>query len=323
MAVQSVSPVRPITPFDRLGFTVFLAIAVHAIVILGLGFKTDTAKPVARTLEVTLAQFESEQAPKEADFLAQHDQVGSGNVAEKTLPSTREVAPFKANQPRDVAPRVQPAPAQEQALEPQPVPAPEPVPEVVEPSPKPPAESRSLRELVVTQSERALSLLSDRANAEAAAARPATGSATSLLARSLEIASLEAKLDLYQQQSAKQPRVRRLYSASTRKAFDAAYLDSWRRKVERIGNLNYPEEARKRELYGHLRLLVVIRPDGSLERVDVLQSSGYKLLDDAARRIVRLAAPFAPFPPELRKHADMVEIIRTWKFERARFGLNS
>ena len=122
---------------------------------------------------------------------------------------------------------------------------------------------------------------------------------------------------------ANRPRVRRLYSASTRKSYDAAYLDGWRRKVERVGNLNYPEEALRRRLYGHLRLLVVIQPDGRLKSVEVLKSSGHSILDDAAKRIVYLSAPFAPFPPEIRKRADLIEIIRTWRFERSRFGINS
>ncbi len=153
-------------------------------------------------------------------------------------------------------------------------------------------------------------------------AKVQTGSAPSLMAQSLEIASLEARLDLHQQQNANRPKVRRLYSASTRQSYDAAYLDSWRRKVERVGNLNYPEEAHQRGLYGSLRLLVVIQPDGSLKRVEILKSSGHTLLDDAAKRIVHMSAPFAPFPPELRKQADLVEIIRTWRFEKARFGIN-
>ena len=95
----------------------------------------------------------------------------------------------------------------------------------------------------------------------------------------------------------------------------AWYKDEWRKKVERIGNLNYPEEARRQQIYGNLRLMVSINRDGSLYEVQVLESSGQPLLDQAAQRIVRLAAPFAPFTGDLTD-IDRLEIIRTWKFAK-------
>ena len=101
-------------------------------------------------------------------------------------------------------------------------------------------------------------------------------------------------------------------------SIDASYLDSWRRDVERIGNINYPEKARQEKLYGSLRLLVAILPDGGLKEVKMLESSGQSVLDDAALKIVSLAAPFAPFPEELRQTTDVLEIIRTWRFQQNR-----
>ncbi len=86
--------------------------------------------------------------------------------------------------------------------------------------------------------------------------------------------------------------------------------------MERIGNLNYPEEAREKKIYGSLLLTVHIRSDGSVERIDLDRSSGSKILDDAAVRIVRLAAPFAPFPENIRKDTDILAITRTWTFTR-------
>lgn len=112
------------------------------------------------------------------------------------------------------------------------------------------------------------------------------------------------------------PRVRRIVEGRTQTAEDAWYLESWRRKVERIGRLNYPNEARARKIYGSLRLLVAIEPDGTLRDVHVIDSSGHKVLDEAAVRIVRLAAPYAPFPPGMREHTDMLEIVRTWQFRK-------
>ncbi|RDE18908.1 energy transducer TonB [Motiliproteus coralliicola] len=304
-------------PNDRLGFTLFVAVAIHALIVLGVGFEDEQPTPVAKTLEVTLAQFRSDLAPEKADFIAQHNQIGSGEQQEKALPTTKELAPFQNNQSEAIAPGVAPSPL-ELIRAPQPQ-------SVNQPTPEPqPSQTPSLNQAQPEQ----LSTQADSRKVQSSSVPPppqaadeATGVSSSLLARSLEIASLEAKLDSLRQERADSPRIRRLTSASTREAFDAQYLDAWRAKVERVGNLNYPEEARQRKLYGHLRLLVVIRPDGSLDRVEVLKSSGYRVLDDSARRIVRLAAPYDSFGPELRKHADRVEIIRTWKFERARIGI--
>lgn len=132
---------------------------------------------------------------------------------------------------------------------------------------------------------------------------------------SSDIASLEAELAKEQQLYAKRPRIHRLSAASTMHDKGAWYKDEWRKKVERIGNLNYPDEARRKQIYGNLRLMVSINRDGSLYEVLVLESSGQPLLDQAAQRIVRLAAPFSPFTGDL-SDIDRLEIIRTWKFAR-------
>jgi protein TonB len=134
-----------------------------------------------------------------------------------------------------------------------------------------------------------------------------------------QIASLEARIAFEQQEQARRPRVKRLTSVSTKSADEAAYLNMWRRKVERIGNANYPDST----VYGDLRMLVVLRYDGSLTEVRILESSGHKSLDNAALRIVRLAAPYPDFPVEMRKHYDQLEIIRTWKFSRSGTTLDS
>ena len=132
---------------------------------------------------------------------------------------------------------------------------------------------------------------------------------------SSEIASLEAELAQEVQQYAKRPKIHRLNAASTMRDKGAWYKDEWRKKVERVGNLNYPDEARRQGIYGSLRLLVSINRDGTLYEVQVLESSGQRTLDQAALRIVRLAAPFAPFTGDLAD-VDRLEIIRTWRFER-------
>ena len=134
-------------------------------------------------------------------------------------------------------------------------------------------------------------------------------------------ATVRQIVDLDARNAGVPPRIRRIVENRTETSEDDWYLESWRRKVERIGKLNYPDEARARKIYGNLRLLVVIEPDGTLRDVRVIDSSGHKVLDDAAVRIVRLAAPYAPFPPAMREDTDVLEIVRTWQFRKR--GSNS
>ena len=156
--------------------------------------------------------------------------------------------------------------------------------------------------------------------ASPASPEPPLSAATILANRGEEIARLSAKLAEDTTAYASRPR-RKAISASTQEYKYASYLEAWRRKVEAIGNLNYPEEARRRKLYGNLILQVGVRADGSLEEVRVLRSSGSTLLDEAAVRIVHLAAPFAPFPPDIRQETDFLDVTRTWQFlSNNRFG---
>ncbi len=129
-------------------------------------------------------------------------------------------------------------------------------------------------------------------------------------------ATVRQIVDLDARSAGARPRIRRIVEDRTETSEDDWYLESWRRKVERIGKLNYPDGARARKIYGSLRLLVVIEPDGSLRDVRVIDSSGHEVLDDAAVRIVRLAAPYAPFPPAMRDDTDVLEIVRTWQFRK-------
>ena len=134
--------------------------------------------------------------------------------------------------------------------------------------------------------------------------------------RSLEAARLEAQIsrdwDAYQ----KKPK-RNFVGARTQEYRFARYAEDWRIKVEKVGNLNYPEEAKRQKIYGSLQLIVNIKADGSVERVEVKRSSGHKELDEAAIRIVNLAAPYAAFPEDIRKDTDILGIVRTWTFTRA------
>ena len=130
-----------------------------------------------------------------------------------------------------------------------------------------------------------------------------------------EFASLQAKLDRLKQDLAKQPRIRRLTSVSTKASYDALYLNDWAQKIEAVGNKNFPEAALRDEIFGSLRMSVLILPNGAVEDIEILQTSGHVVLDEAAMHIVKLSSPFKPFPREIKKNTDKLEIIRTWRFE--------
>jgi protein TonB len=277
-----------VRPADRLGFTLFLAAVLHAALILGLGFTLAEPSQISKTLEITLSTFKSEQKPKEADFLAQDNQQGSGTLEHKAAPKTTEQALFQDSQVKRVTPPAAPQ--------------------------QPATRQQAPKAAVATRAPQPQKTAVKREEAKPTAqARPAPVFDSTQL--SSEIASLEAELALEVQQYAKRPKIHRLNAASTMRDKGAWYKDEWRKKVERIGNLNYPDEARRQGLYGSLRLLVSINRDGTLYEVQVLESSGQKVLDQGALRIVRLAAPFAPFTGDL-SDIDRLEIIRTWRFER-------
>ncbi|MFC3152016.1 energy transducer TonB [Litoribrevibacter euphylliae] len=286
-APQTITP--KISSSDRLGFTVFLAIALHLVLIMGIGFEVLKTSNKPATLEVTLAKFEHHKEPEDADFLAQMNQQGSGQPIEKAQQlTTTERAEIQAPKVNKTSPTMEAvAPAE--------------------------IDQQEQTEVTVTPIPEQLTSPKDILS-KPKAEQPKQ--AKRLLQRSLEIASLEAELDYQQKVLTRSPRIRTITTTSTKRASDAYYVKAWLDKVERVGNLNYPEKARQQGIFGDLRLLVSLLPNGALKEIRVLESSGHKVLDDAAIRIVRLAAPFAPFPDDLIKDTDELEIIRTWRFQK-------
>ena len=129
-----------------------------------------------------------------------------------------------------------------------------------------------------------------------------------------DIAALEARLSASKQAYAKRPRIRTLAAVSTRQDDWAGYIDQFRQRVEAAGNASFPAEARAQRLQGQVRLLVAIYPDGRVQRIQTLQSSGHAILDRAAEQSVRQAEPFARFPASQQGQVDVLQIIRTWRF---------
>jgi protein TonB len=264
----------PRSDSDRLALTLFLAIALHTLIILGVSFTPgdrNDRPPDLPTLDITVVQKRT-PSPDEADYLAQADQDGAGNVTEKVRP--RQATP-------------EPAPA---------VPA-----SPMEPEP----------ERVVTQPEARQQISENRSAAPNTEIRNLT--AAQLINRSIEMVTLEEQLDQSPEVYSRQPR-QVFISARTREFKYANYLNDWVNKVERVGNLNYPEQARRQGISGSLLLDVALNADGTVRDITVLRPSGHAMIDEAAIRIVNLAAPFAPLPNDIRKEADVLHITRTWEF---------
>ncbi len=260
------------------------SLALHAFVLFGIGFALPDPRKAAnflQPLQVVLVNSKSRTRPIQADALAQNNLDGGGNTnedrrAKTPLPTLNDDKQFTPEQS-----------AQRQyQLE---------------------RESKRL----LTQIKSSHSVVQEQNLRQQQETERLNGE--DLVQHSLEIVRLEAEihknLDTYQ----KMPR-RKFIGARTQEFRFAQYVEDWRIKVERIGNLNYPEQARQQKVYGSLLLTVSIRADGSVESVEVSRSSGQRLLDAAAQRIVKLAAPFAPLPPDIRKDTDILSITRTWTF---------
>ncbi len=301
--------VKPlITPTDRFSLTFCLAVMAHGILVLGVTFAPeDIPPPRYETMEIILVQQKSDP-PEDAKILAQANLQGGGDLAEAETPSTPLPAPFPQEEPEIAAP----PPAESQAPAESAAEAPEIVEEIAVESSD--AEER-LAEKIDTKDKEAKPAeenVRDKQVPEKPELPPAP-SATALMTNSFKIASLSAQIRRKLQAKAERPR-RKFISASTKEYKYASYMEAWRAKVERVGNLNYPEAARKNKLSGSLILDVALNNDGSINQITVRRSSGHKVLDDAAIRIVKLASPYSPFPDHIREETDILHITRTWQF---------
>ena len=171
------------------------------------------------------------------------------------------------------------------------------------------------RQQMLTQLKSEKTLGADRTRKDLAPAPEPVRSGTDLASSALAIARIEGQISRQMEEYNQRPR-KKFIGARVEEYRFAQYVEDWRQKIERIGNLNYPDAAKGR-LYGSLVLTVIIRANGDLERVEVNRSSGKGLLDDAALRIVQMAAPYAAFPESIRRDTDVLEITRTWTFTNA------
>ncbi len=271
---------------DILTIALFAAAAVHAIVILGVSFEPILQE--LRTpppLEVVLVQRTDSERPDEADYLAESAQDGGGESEEQLRPSS----PFTSDQDLDTD-GIAPTP-------------------MVESAPKPTEVSD---DAVLT------TLFSDREVASETEEQDPTeetkAEAEIEVDQSFEIARLQAEIDRQQEQTAKRPK-KKFLTARTHEATSAKYMYRWVEKVERVGNLNYPDAVRRNKLSGAVVMTVGILKNGAIESILIDESSGQRILDDAAKRIVQLASPFEPLTGPLGEETDILYITRTWDFQ--------
>ncbi|MEA3191821.1 MAG: periplasmic protein TonB [Betaproteobacteria bacterium] len=271
---------------DRvLGAALGISLAFHAL-LLAVHFQLpDTLrwKPTAQPLEVVLVNTKTRERPSRAELLAQANLDRGGNVDERRRART----PLPVTEPKN--------PGKDLA-----------------------AAQRRARELEVRQQQVLTQPHPSQArvpNAERQAPSDEPGGQTSgrdLADLALAAMRLQAQIDKRIDEYQKRPR-KQFIGANAAEYRFAQYEEDWRVKVERVGTLNYPAEARGK-LYGNLRMTVTIRPDGTVESIELDRSSGLKVLDAAAFKIVRMATPFASFPPNIRRDTDLLVITRTWFF---------
>ncbi len=267
----------------RLAFSTTFSIVLHAFVLFGITFTLPDAQKLSRALEpleVTLVNSKSSSRPHKADAYAQHNLDGGGNVED----DRRAKTPF-------------PVLGDDSRFTPE----------------------QATQHVKVLEQEVKRLLTRDKSNYAIEQKKnvpqkvDSARSGQDLVQQSLEIARLEAEISKNISMYEKLPK-RKFIGARTEEYRYAQYVEDWRSKVERIGNLNYPEMARRQKIYGKLTLSVSIRADGTVESIEINNSSGQRILDAAAQRIVKLAAPYAPFPPDIRKETDILSITRTWTF---------
>lgn len=267
----------------RLWLAIGLSLLAHALLLLAhFQFPDASNKLRDKALDVILVNAKSAKKPTNAQALAQANLDGGGNTDEdrrvKTpLPVTSQQA--VGNDLQQMQRRVRELEAAQQRML---------------------TQARSLRSVVSAQT----------ANPQPTPTQNLSGLDLAESARAM--ARLEGEIAKSTDEYAKRPR-RKFIGARAEEYRFAQYIEDWRMKIERIGTLNYPEAARGK-MYGSLVLTVAINIDGSVNRIDINRSSGFKVLDESARRIVQMAAPYAPFPPDIRRDTDILEITRTWYF---------
>ena len=271
----------PLSNNDSLLIALFVAAIVHVVIVLGMNFTAPQPEKVSRSIDITLVNTPAKKAPKNAQFLAQENQIGAGETSKKPEPPPQQLPSQGNSQVKEIK---KSAP--------------------VESKPK------AVQKMIVQEkAEKKVATASKPDTGQHSEKHPQLSSET--LQQQITQLGTEIRLS---QQSSEQTKIKFVDSVSAHKYVAAQYMKDWEGKVERTGNLNYPEVAAKKDFSGTLTMDVGIKAHGSIYSIRISQSSGNPALDEAAKRIVRMSAPFAPLPLELLKELDVLVITRVWKF---------
>ena len=287
--MSAVTHPAQVTASDRLGFSLFVAAILHVIFILGLGFGLPFARDfnTASMLEVTMVLTKTHQEPTNAEHIASENQMASGSTDQENQPS----APFTGTSLDDSKGIAQ---TQSSAMS------------------SPASELNEQHEQLIVQNESLTSVLANEATETPE--QPNPNYQEKISDQQLELAKLVAELRQEENDYAKRPRVNYIDTLSAKTATEAAYVREWVEKVERVGNINYPDEVRNNHLSGTLILSVLLNHDGTVEFMEVRSSADKSILDESAKRIVNIASPYQSFPSEMHENYDQLMITRTWLF---------
>lgn len=264
---------------DTLLVTLLLAAIVHTVLILGINFSKVKADKSSKSIEITLVTREAKKAPKKAEYLAQNNQIGAGKKQGKPTPTRRKLnsSGTRINKPAGKKHTQQQSATHKRVI----------------------TQQLAVQKIQKTEQSKKIS----------AESHPKL----SMDALRSQLSELGKKIR-YKKPSSDQKRIKFINSVSTHKYLAAQYITDWQRKIEDMGNLNYPAIAKRPGFVGHLTMDVGIRSNGSIYNIRINKSSGYPALDQAAERIVRLSAPFPPLPRALLQEVDVLVITRVWKF---------
>lgn len=268
---------------DSLLLALFFAAVIHIFILLGINFTIPKQEKINRPIEITLASTPIKKAPKKARYLAQDNQIGSGKKTQKPKPVEQKIPSQGYSQNRK--------PVQQKKIRSE---------------SKPKASQKQITQKIAEQK-----VTSTKIQKPPSPEKIQTEISSESLQQ--QIAQLGAKIR-HSQQSSEKTKIKFVNQVSTHQYIAAQYMKDWEAKIERTGNLNYPEVAMKKGFSGSLTMDVGINADGSIYSIRISKSSGIKALDDAAKRIVRLSAPFAALPADLLKELDVLAIPRVWNF---------
>lgn len=267
---------------DSLLVALFVAAIVHVVLVLGINFTAPQAGKINRSIDITLVNTPAKKVPEQTKFLAQENQIGAGDQARKPKPPKQQLPSQSNKQIRQINKKIAPEETKPKA------------------APKLITRQKSEKKIVV-------------ANKPAVVSQPKK--LPQITAESLQQQIAQLGTEIRQNRlSEDKTKIKFVDSVSAHKYLAAQYIKDWENKVERMGNLNYPEVAAKKNFSGTLTMDVGIKADGNIYSIRINRSSGNPALDEAAKNIVRMSAPFAPLPLDLRKELDVLVITRIWKF---------